>query len=279
VKRYRQTEEQLLKLIGAVDVDWRDEHFMAVWHLLETIPKRGHHRLEDIGTLFDADFDAAVTASRLILDLSKDAFTIALKGKLEGASPSKTSFAGDRGRFLTALEALGIVDALNQLAGQEYTWKDILAERLKSGRGSAIRGQKRGRVLEDFAEELIREVFGERYESRCNFVGADGVTEAKCDFAIPSSKDPRIVIESKAYGATGSKQTDVLGDVEKIVRAKRHDTNFLFVTDGETWRERRSDLRKLIRLQNEGRISRIYTQAMREELLKDLETLRGEHSI
>lgn len=133
--------------------------------------------------------------------------------------------------------------------------------------------------MEDFVEALIVEVFGDGYEVRCSFMGADGVPEAKCDFAIPSSEDPRVVIESKAYGATGSKQSDVLGDAEKVIRAKRHDTYFLFVTDGSTWGDRRSDLRKLIRLQNEGKIARIYTRAMQTALLEDLKALRSECSL
>lgn len=279
MQRYRQTEDQLLSLISPIEVDWRDEHFEAVWSLLQKVPSKIVYGLRDIEELYDIDFDAATTATRLLLDLSKDSFNIAVKNQMDGKGPTKTSFRADRSAYLHTLQSLGVVQALNRIAAQKFTWKDLLAERLKSGRGSAIRGQKRGKALEDFAEELIRDVFGHRFELRCNFLGADGVTEAKCDFAIPSAADPRIVIESKAYGATGSKQTDVLGDVEKIARAKRHDTNFLFVTDGETWRERRSDLRKLITLQNEGRIARIYTQAMRDELLADLRTLRTEHEL
>ena len=279
MKRHTQTETELLERIAEIDVDWRDEHFESVWRLLEGVPKRKPYRRKDIAALLDVDFDAATTAVRLILDMSKDSFSIAMRREMGQSSVGKTSYRSDREGYLHAVEALGVLNELNRLSGREYSWKDLLAERLKSGRGSAIRGQRRGRILEDFAEQLIGEVFEDRYESRCSFVGADGVTVAKCDFAIPSSEDPRIVVESKAYGATGSKQSDVLGDAEKIIRAKRHDTHFLFVTDGKTWRDRRSDLRKLIRLQNEGKIARIYTRAMRDELLADLKTLRSEHSL
>lgn len=279
MQRYVQTEAELLGLIDSIHVDWRDDHFDSVERLLKGVPERKAYAREDIADLFDEDFEAAATSIRLILDLSKDSFTIAMKQEMGPGLAGKTGFGRDREGYLDALERLGTLRELNRLRKRSYSWKDILAERLKSGRGSAIRGQRRGKALEDFAEELIKKVFAENYESRCSFLGADSATEAKCDFAIPSARVPRIVIESKAYGATGSKQSDVLGDVEKIVRAKRHDTNFLFITDGNTWRERRSDLRRLIRLQNEGKIARIYTQAMRSELLQDLETLRAEHSL
>lgn len=122
------------------------------------------------------------------------------------------------------------------------------------------------RALEDFVETLVREVFGEGYDARCRFVGAKGTSTEKADFAIPSRSDPQILIEVKAYGATGSKQTDVLGDIARIVEQKRHDTDLLFVTDGVTWKERDSDLRKLVEMQNEGRIARIYTRRMRDTL-------------
>lgn len=83
-------------------------------------------------------------------------------------------------------------------------WSDILVERLRSGRGSAIQGIKRGRSLEDFAEVIVKDVFGTDYKTRCTFVGADG-KRAKCDFAIPDRNRPRIIVEVKGYAATGSK--------------------------------------------------------------------------
>jgi len=36
-----------------------------------------------------------------------------------------------------------------------------------------------------------------------------------------------ILIESKGYGAAGSKMTDVVGDANKIIEAKRPDTPFI----------------------------------------------------
>lgn len=46
-------------------------------------------------------------------------------------------------------------------------WSDVLVERLRSGRGSAISGQRRGRGVEDFAEAIVKEVFGDQYSARC----------------------------------------------------------------------------------------------------------------
>jgi hypothetical protein len=153
-------------------------------------------------------------------------------------------------------------------------------ERLRGGRGSAIKGQKRGRGLEDFAEVLVKSTFGEdSYDTRCRFTGARGTSTEKADFAIPSKADPRVLIEVKAYGATGSKQTDVLGDVARVVAEKRPDTDFLLLTDGVTWRDRVSDLRKLVEMQNRGEITRIYTRAMGAQLQADLSDLKRDHAL
>jgi hypothetical protein len=164
---------------------------------------------------------------------------------------------------------------LNRLRSTPVTWRDLLIERLKGGRGSAIKGQARGRALEDFAETIVRRVFLEQFDPRCRFVGSKGTSTEKADFAIPSRRDAQILIEVKAYGATGSKQTDVLGDIARIVDQKRHDTELLLVTDGTTWRARESDLRKLVAMQNEGRITRIYTRQMAGQLEADLRDLKA----
>ena len=71
--------------------------------------------------------------------------------------------------------------------------------------------------------------------------------------------------------------SDVIGDIEKIIAAKRSDTAFLFFTDGVTWRQRQSDLRKIIDYQNNGDIMRIYTYAMAERFEDDLCQLRTEY--
>jgi hypothetical protein len=62
------------------------------------------------------------------------------------------------------------------------------------------------------------------------------------DQRLANRARPRIIIEVKGYGATGSKMTDIIGDLDAIIDAKRHDSTLLFVTDGMTWKARQSDL-------------------------------------
>ena len=225
-------------------------------------------------------FTAGLTVIRLFLDLSKDEFEAALRTVIGAGGIGIKRYRKNKGEFLAGLETLGVLTCMQDVVGSPVSWPDILIERIKSGRGSAIKGQQRGRQIEDFAEGCVIEVFGRgNYDSRCRFLGASGRRGEKCDFAIPSKDDPEILIEAKGYGATGSKQSDVLGDVTRIVGEKRHDTTLLLVTDGTMWRPRQSDLKKIIDLQNLGQIDRIYTRNMRRELVEDLTTLKQEKGI
>ena len=125
-----------------------------------------------------------------------------LRRELGAGGIGSKRYKADREAYLDALVSLGLPDKMAAAINYQPVWSDILLERLRSGRGSAIPGQRRGRGLEDFAEAIVREVFGEGgYETRCTFTGADGET-AKCDLAIPNRQRPQIIIEVKGYGAT-----------------------------------------------------------------------------
>jgi len=280
LERVRQTLEEILSVLSVVESSWQDSHSEAVIQTISAIPKKDGYTTRDIELILDRDFKAGLTAIRLTLDMSKDEFVAALKLELgEGGSGIKR-FQSEREQFLTALGRLGVLRMFKQVANTPVSWRDILVERLKTGRGSAIKGQRRGRHLEEFAEAIVRQVFGENsFDVRCRFTGAKGASTEKADFAIPSKKDPAILIEVKAYGATGSKQTDILGDIRRIVNEKRNDTQLLLVTDGVAWKARQSDLQKLVDMQNTGLITRIYTHKMEKTLGRDLRRLRKEYGL
>lgn len=280
MRRYRQTLPALLDSLSAIPASWRDDRADAIIASIEKLPHKGTCAQEDVARILDGDFIAGLATVRLLLDMSKDEFEIALKSALGSGGIGVKRYTKQRGAFLAALDRLGILTAIEDLAARKVTWRDLLVERLKGGRGSAIKGQSRGRYLEDFVEDVVREVFLDvGYDVRCRFVGAAGTSTEKTDIAIPSKDDPQVLIEAKAYGATGSKQTDILGDVGRIVEQKRHDTHFLLVTDGITWTRRTSDLGKLVDMQNRGLIARIYTLKMAKDLAADLRQLRRDHGL
>ncbi len=274
-------EQKLEDIAGSLttlEAPWQDEHAARVIALIQSIPIKTDYDANDVGALFDKNFAAAFTAAYLFLGISKDEFQDRLSAVLPGGCGVKR-FQEDRAAFLAALAKLDLPAAITAAANFKPTWSDILVERLRSGRGKAIKGQKRGRGLEDFAEALIKEVFGNDYEPRCQFTGVAGAEPAKCDFAIPNRHKPVIIIEAKGYGATGSKMTDVLGDVKTIIAAKRPDVAFILITDGITWMRRLNDLRGLVRMQNEGKILRIYTTKMASQFQSDLRQLKSEYGL
>jgi len=280
MKRIYQTFEEIESSLIPIEASWFDAHAESVINILKGISRQGSYSTEDIAGLLDQDFDSATTAIRLFLDLSKDDFTHQMREALGEGGIGVKRYRSNPSEYLQVLAKLGLNDSMAASVNQPLHWTDVLVERLKGGRGSAIKGQTRGRGMEDFVETIVRAVFRpDQIAIRCRFTGANGKSTEKADFAIPSAADPAVLIEVKAYGATGSKQTDVLGDIARIVEEKRNDTALLLITDGITWKQRPSDLRKLIGLQNEGRIQRIYTKSMAECLKADLEMLKLESGL
>lgn len=277
MQRIKQDLKELLNQLQEIKTDWRDEHSERITDELKYL-KGALESCEPtkkfLGILLDKNFRAYFDVFRFFLEMSKDEFHSVLKQNIPQVS--RTAFTKDPGPFLDCLvDKLKLDEAIIRHIRKDWGWDDIILERLKQGRGSAIKGQKRGRYLEDKIEEILKGIFPQ-FDSKCNFVGLNG-QEAKAEFAIPTRSDPAIIFEAKAYGATGSKQTDVIGDIEKIVKVKKPSTDFLFVTDGTTWRERVSDLHKIVKLQNNGYILKIYTLSAMDELQKDLLTLKREH--
>ncbi|MES2180186.1 MAG: DpnII family type II restriction endonuclease [Gemmatimonadota bacterium] len=270
--------DEIVLSLQRINVEWKDDTARRVIDRLQNFPGKETYSAADLEALLDSHFDDGVLILRLFLGLSKDQFTGVLTSTLDPLGIGIKSYKANRQAFLEALIGIGALEAMAVEVNRKLHWSDVLLERLRSGRGSAISGQRRGRGGEDFAEVIVAKVFGSVFDTRATFTGPYS-KKAKCDFAIPSKDEPRIVIESKVYGATGSKMTDIIGDAEQIIAAKRPDTAFLLFTDGLTWKQRKSDLRKLVELQNAGGITRIYTTAMVAQFEADLRQLKSEYGL
>ncbi|MEO7100305.1 MAG: DpnII family type II restriction endonuclease [Luteolibacter sp.] len=277
MKRYRQTFKEIADSLQVLEVDWLvDPHAGAVISLLKSLPTDEPVTERHIVEMLKADFRAASTALRLFLGMAKDEYDRDIPALFEGkGAGSKTFFYKAPEAYVAAFTKLGLLQKINGEIQRPILWCDRLIGLFEGGWGSARKGQLRGRLLEDFVQDILLEVFPkEQIVPRCQFVGANGTSSEKADFAIPNATDAHILIEVKAFNATGSKQTDVLGDIFRIVEQKRDDTAFLLVTDGISWKARASDLRKIVELQNLGKIRRIYTMAMAAELQADLISLK-----
>ncbi len=277
MKRVRQTFDEISGSLTNLEVDWmEDPHAGAVIKAFEALPASRDITRGDVVKLLESDFRVGCTALRLFLDFSKDEFTrITTELFKDCGGSGVTNFKRDPDAFVEKLEEIQILERMTEEINRPPKWSDRLIGLFQGGWGSAVKGQLRGRMLEDFTEAILKKVFPpEQIIPRCQFLGANGRSSEKADFAIPSSDDALILIEVKAFNATGSKQTDVLGDIYRIVDQKRDDTAFILVTDGISWKARSSDLRKIVALQNEGKIRKIYTMAMAKELEADLRSLK-----
>jgi hypothetical protein len=273
-----QSIDDLLQSLSPLNIEWQDDVARQVIAVLDGFAPKLSYEVGDIAAILDSQFEVGLLVARLFLGLSKDTFQAEFSALLGTGGCGSNRYRRDRAAFLAALEQMGLLREMTATVNRAPKWCDVLVERLRSGRGSAVSGQKRGRHVEDFVEAIVTKVFGDDYETRCTFIGQrDRV--AKCDIAIPSKQVPRIVIEAKGYGATGSKMSDVIGDIEQIIRAKRSDTTFMFFTDGLTWMQRKSDFRKIVEFQNQGDIFRIYTLKLAEAFRADLEMLKAEQRL
>jgi|SRR5579871_3034504 len=270
--------EDILGSLKPLSVEWKDDTARRVIERLTALPIRDTYNVDDVRALLDSGFDDGILVCRLFLGLSKDQFHGVLSEARPGRGVGVSAYRADKEGFLDTVVKTGLLETMALEINRKPHWSDVLVERLRSGRGSAIAGQKRGRSVEDFVEDVVKSVFGSNFKLRCTFTGARKQI-AKCDIAIPSKTEPRILIEAKGYGATGSKMSDVLGDLRAIIAAKRSDTALLFFTDGLTWKQRQSDLRKIVEFQNNGDITRIYTFAMAKQFESDLKTLKREYRI
>jgi len=191
VQIVNQTLEDILSSLRHLEVDWKDETAIRVMAQLRNMPVKAVYSIEDVEALLDANFDEGILICRLFMGLSKDQFTALLHDARGSAGIGVKAYRADGAGFLSDLSRIGLLDDMAAEANRKAHWSDVLVERLRSGRGSAIAGQRRGRGVEDFAEEIIKTVFGDNYEARCTFRGPRGTT-AKCDFAIPSKTAARI---------------------------------------------------------------------------------------
>ena len=153
MERRRQTFDEIISNLSRIESEWKDDHAKLVMDLLDRIEERSSYATGDLQKLLEEDFEAGMTLIRLFLDFSKDELVGSLRDSLEGERIGVTAFRRDPGVFIQSLVSLGVLEKMREVVGTPVTWRDVLVERLKTGRGSAIKAQSRGRFLEDKVEE------------------------------------------------------------------------------------------------------------------------------
>ena len=155
--------EDIVASLRPLAVEWKDDTARRVIDRLQAFPIKPIYTVDDLRGLLDGNFDDGVLICRLFLGLSKDQFITILREARGDEGIGVKAYREDANAFLESLLGMGILEAMMAEANREAHWSDVLVERLRSGRGSAIAGQKRGRGVEDFAESIVRKVFGEDF--------------------------------------------------------------------------------------------------------------------
>ncbi|HEX6095211.1 MAG TPA: DpnII family type II restriction endonuclease [Thermoanaerobaculia bacterium] len=266
----------LLSELGDLPSEWMDEEARRLVHAIPALLGRIRTKGPQLDATALADLireePLALDVLRLIAAEGQEPMAHricdAVGGNRRGWDALRSLARKSPEEMASALVEIGMHERIREQVWREWTIEDVLVDRYRLGRGRAIAGQSRGRALENEVEAILRGI-DVPFEMRVTFTGPDGTT-AKCDFAVPTREEPLIVIEAKGYEATGSKLTDFLGDVLKIKQAKGYHTYLFVVTDGRGWFNRRSDLKRLVQLHQEGIVEMIYTRARLPQLAADV---------
>jgi hypothetical protein len=162
----------------------------------------------------------------------------------------------------------GLVTRLVEQVGRDWTFADVLAERLgpSSRAGGAI---DRGRALEDLVQAVV---VGLRlpHEMRNTFTGRAGQV-VPCDLAIPEAGTAaRIVVAIKGFDSTGSKLSDAVREVQQAADWRLPSQYVFAVVDGAGWLRRQGDLRRIHARWADRSIDGLYTVARLESFRADL---------
>lgn len=160
-----QTLDDLVASLSRLETVVEDPLELHVVGKLRTFPVRKTYAAADVVNLLSDDFAAGFLCVQLFLGISRDDLASRLSELLGPGGIGKTRFIRDQPGFVAALGKLGLLEAMTIATNTKPVWSDLLVERLRGGRGRAIRGQQRGRWLEDFTEDIVKSVFAERYEN------------------------------------------------------------------------------------------------------------------
>jgi hypothetical protein len=271
-----------------LDISGLDEVFLAFDQLEQTYDTQN-----PVSSLADALGTNAqvLDVLRLILDRSEDRFATEIHPFIDGSLPydkildliaddSKGEYAKSISQGLHSDE--NIQEEIEIFLDDQVEYFDIVANRYMQKAGKAIKSRYTGNYLEDIVEDILSKHGLERnkdyyQDQRAKFKtnGTVSETDKGPDFVLPSLENPDVIIEAKGYSSTGSKQSDVAGDMrEKIVghipEEHRDDVEVILVTDGGSWRLREPDLKTLVELHNNGVIDGLYQISTLEELEKHI---------
>ena len=270
------TLEELLGQLKRIPAEWLDTDGHKVLESISIVVERINDLTidQDLIKIILSEDPYALDVFRLFLDMSQDIFAneMRIRGVMGDFTSIRKKCGNNSEEIAEILMELGLADVIDTHRSHEWTLQDVLWDRYGHMRGRAMTAQKRGSTLEDAVEAILielRDEIGITFDRGGNFVSRSG-KQAKADFTVPSKEVPHIIIEAKGYEATGSKLTDVLGDILKVLEVKDKDSHYFFVTDGIGWYRRLSDLKKIVEHHQRGDIEMIYTISTLQDLKENI---------
>lgn len=166
-------------------------------------------------------------------------------------------------------EEFGLLARIEVERARTWTFGDVLWERVTAAKGRAHGSSRRGRRLEDAAQNQV-ESLGLRPVLRTRFVGRDGHPHP-CDLALcRPDGEAWAVVAAKGFNSTGSKLTDAVREIDEMA-THRKPIQFVYVLiDGIGWLGRHNDLRRIHALAEQGAIDGLYSLALLGQFGLDL---------
>ncbi|MCG8492868.1 MAG: hypothetical protein MI743_14710, partial [Sneathiellales bacterium] len=142
MKVIKQSTESVLKELSTLESDWKDETSKLIIEKLSSVKVKDQYTYVDLEEIINCnsakEFEVSLFTIGLFLGLSKDSLRTKLSSFLGRGGIGVKRYKTNKKQFLFALEKMGILSALSNSVNFKPVWSDILIERLRSGRGSAI---------------------------------------------------------------------------------------------------------------------------------------------
>lgn len=174
------------------------------------------------------------------------------------------------GELIAMLEQdFELIRKLGEQLDRDWTLADVLLERYLWSRRGAASAVSQGRSVEDEVERVVLRL-GLPMEPRTQFLGKGGES-APCDLAIPAGGlHTQIAIAMKGYNSTGSKLSDAVREVDRMVNVRTPRMYVYVIVDGIGWRSRKADLRRIYNFWERKEIEGLYTLAQLDEFEREL---------
>lgn len=203
-----------------------------------------------------------------VVGLSQERFKTWLKDRFGTAGWIRLSKQRSADLVDALDEEFGLVGALETDSGREWQWSDVLV-RVMSPRQNAGASVRQGRAVEDAVEQVVSQL-ALPYQTRTRFTGKAG-RSAPADFVVTDGDgEAAIAIAVKGFDSTGSKLSDAAREIEEMVQVKTPRQFVFAVVDGQGWKRRQSDLRRIHKLWTDRVVDGLFTRSQLGALAAEL---------